>query len=84
MPIDLDTVLKSLEKTNRLVVDEDWESGSFANPVSANVMEAGFDLLDAPVTRVTLPNMPVPGGYMEDYIAPNPEKIEAAIRKVLV
>jgi pyruvate dehydrogenase E1 component beta subunit len=77
-------VLKSLEKTNRLiVVDEDWESGSFANTVSANVMEAGFDLLDAPVTRVTLPNMPVPGGYMEDYIAPNPDKIEAAIRKVL-
>jgi pyruvate/2-oxoglutarate/acetoin dehydrogenase E1 component len=84
VPFDLDTVLKSLEKTNRLVVvDEDWESGSFANTVSANVMEAGFDLLDAPVTRVTLPNMPVPGGYMEDYIAPNPEKIEAAIRKVL-
>ncbi len=84
VPFDLDTVLKSLEKTNRLiVVDEDWESGSFANTVSANVMEAGFDLLDAPVTRVTLPNMPVPGGYMEDYIAPNPDKIEAAIRKVL-
>jgi pyruvate/2-oxoglutarate/acetoin dehydrogenase E1 component len=84
VPFDLDTVLKSLEKTNRLVVvDEDWESGSFANTVSANVMEHGFDLLDAPVTRVTLPNMPIPGGYMEDYIAPNPEKIEAAIRKVL-
>ncbi len=84
VPFDLDTVLKSLAKTNRLVVvDEDWESGSFANTVSANVMEKGFDLLDAPVTRVTLPNMPVPGGYMEDYIAPNPEKIEAAIRQVL-
>ena len=84
VPFDLDTVLKSLDKTNRLVVvDEDWESGSFANTVSANVMEHGFDLLDAPVTRVTLPNMPIPGGYMEDYIAPNPEKIEAAIRKVL-
>ncbi|MGI9284955.1 MAG: alpha-ketoacid dehydrogenase subunit beta [Pseudomonadales bacterium] len=84
VPFDLDLVLHSLEKTNRLVVvDEDWESGSFANTVSANVMEQGFDLLDAPVTRVTLPNMPVPGGYMEDYIAPNPEKIEAAIRKVL-
>lgn len=83
VPFDLDTVLRSLEKTNRLVVvDEDWESGSFANTVSANVMEQGFDLLDAPVTRVTLPNMPVPGGYMEEYIAPNPEKIESAIRAV--
>lgn len=84
VPFDLETVLNSLSKTNRLVVvDEDWESGSFANTVSANVMEKGFDLLDAPVIRVTLPNMPVPGGYMEDYVAPNPEKIEAAIRAVL-
>jgi pyruvate dehydrogenase E1 component beta subunit len=83
VPFDIDTVLHSLEKTNRLVVvDEDWESGGFAATVSARVMEQGFDLLDAPVTRVTIPNMPVPGGYMEEYVAPNPEKIEAAIRAV--
>ena len=83
VPFDIETVLTSLEKTNRLVVvDEDWESGGFAATVSARIMEQGFDLLDAPVTRVTLPNMPVPGGYMEEYVAPNPEKIEAAIRAV--
>jgi pyruvate dehydrogenase E1 component beta subunit len=83
VPFDMDTLLRSLEKTNRLVVvDEDWESGGFAATVSARVMEQGFDLLDAPVIRVTLPNMPVPGGYMEEYVAPNPESIEAAIRAV--
>jgi pyruvate dehydrogenase E1 component beta subunit len=83
VPFDLETVLNSLEKTNRLVVvDEDWESGGFAATVSARVMEQGFDLLDAPVLRVTLPNIPVPGGYMEEYVAPNPERIEAAIREV--
>lgn len=83
VPFDIDTVLSSLKKTNRLVVvDEDWESGGFAATVSARIMEQGFDWLDAPVTRVTLPNMPVPGGYMEEYVAPNPEKIEAAIRAV--
>jgi pyruvate dehydrogenase E1 component beta subunit len=83
VPFDMDTLLKSLEKTNRLViVDEDWESGGFAGTISARVMEQGFDLLDAPVTRVCMPNMPVPGGYMEEYIAPNPTKIEAAIRAV--
>ena len=82
-PFDMDTLLASLEKTNRLVVvDEDWEAGSFASTISARVMEQGFDLLDAPVTRVTMPNMPVPGGYMEEYVAPNPDKIEAAIRAV--
>jgi pyruvate/2-oxoglutarate/acetoin dehydrogenase E1 component len=83
VPFDMETLLRSLEKTNRLVVvDEDWESGGFAATVSARVMEQGFDLLDAPVIRVTLPNMPVPGGYMEEYVAPNPERIEAAIRAV--
>lgn len=83
VPFDMETLLTSLEKTNRLViVDEDWESGGFASTVSARVMEQGFDLLDAPVTRVCMPNMPVPGGYMEEYVAPNPDKIEAAIRHV--
>lgn len=83
VPFDMETLLKSLEKTNRLVVvDEDWESGGFAATVSARVMEQGFDLLDAPVLRVTMPNMPVPGGYMEEYVAPNPERIESAIRVV--
>jgi len=79
----METLLTSLEKTNRLVVvDEDWESGSFASTVSARVVEQAFDLLDAPIIRVTMPNMPVPGGYMEEYIRPTPEKIEAAVRKV--
>jgi pyruvate dehydrogenase E1 component beta subunit len=83
VPFDMETLLTSLEKTNRLVVvDEDWESGGFASTVSARVMEQGFDLLDAPVIRVCMPNMPVPGGYMEEYVAPNPDKIEAAIRNV--
>jgi len=83
VPFDMETLLTSLEKTNRLViVDEDWESGGFAATVSARVVEQGFDLLDAPILRVTLPNMPVPGGYMEEYVAPNPERIEAAIREV--
>lgn len=82
-PFDMPTLLKSLEKTNRLViVDEDWERGGFASTISARVMEEGFDLLDAPIKRVTFPNIPVPGGYIEPYIMPNPEKIEAAIRAV--
>jgi pyruvate dehydrogenase E1 component beta subunit len=80
----MELLLQSLAKTNRLVIaDEDWESGGFAATVSARVMEQGFDLLDAPVVRVTLPNMPVPGGYMEDYIVPNADSIEDAVRKVL-
>ena len=82
-PFDMPTLLKSLEKTNRLViVDEDWERGSFASTISARVVEDAFDLLDAPIKRVTLPNMPVPGGYCESTVMPGPAKIEAAIRAV--
>ena len=82
-PFDMETLLKSLEKTNRLVlVDEDWERGGYVSTISARVIEEGFDLLDAPIKRVTFPNMPIPGGHMEPYIAPNPDKIEAAVREV--
>ena len=62
-PFDMDTLLGSLEKTNRLVlVDEDWEKGGYISTISSRVIEQGFDLLDAPIQRVTFPNMPVPGG----------------------
>jgi pyruvate dehydrogenase E1 component beta subunit len=82
-PFDCDTLLRSIEKTTRLViVDEDWERAGFAAEVSAQVMEKGYDLLDAPVKRVCHPNMPVPGGYIDAYTMPTPERIEAAIRDV--
>jgi pyruvate dehydrogenase E1 component beta subunit len=83
-PFDLDLLLKSLEKTNHLVVvDEDYRRCGFAAEVMAQVVEHGFDLLDAPVERVTLENTPIPGGVLEPVVCPSPDKIEAAIRRVL-
>ena len=80
-PFDIDTLLKSVEKTSRLViVDEDYERGGFAAEVVAQVMERGYDLLDGPVRRVCHPHMPVPGGYMDAYTMPTPERIAAAVR----
>ena len=82
-PLDIDTILKTLEKTGRLVVvDESGESRSTASEIAAQVVDLGFDLLDAPIRRVTIPNMPLPGGHMEPYVAPNPDAIEAAVRDV--
>ena len=81
-PFDMEALLASLAKTNRLViVDEAYESGGFASTLSARVMEQGFDLLDAPVERVTLPNMPIVGGLLEKKILITPATIEAAIRR---
>ena len=60
-PLDKDTVLKSLAKTNRLlVVEEGWPTCSIASEVAAFVMEEGFDDLDAPVLRVTDEDVPLP------------------------
>jgi pyruvate dehydrogenase E1 component beta subunit len=82
-PFDLDTVLKSLEKTGHLVVvDEDFYSCGWAADVAAQVVEHGFDLLDAPILRVAIDDVPIPGGVLEPVICPSPEKIEAAIRRV--
>ena len=82
-PFDRDTLLRSLAKTNRLlIVDEDFERGGFAAEVSAQVMEHGYDLLDAPVRRVCHPNFAVPGGYIDAYTMPTPERIEAAVREL--
>lgn len=82
-PFDLNTLLRSVEKTTRLViVDEDFERGGFAADVSAQMMEHGYDLLDAPVKRVCHPQIPVPGGYMEAYTMPTPDRIEAAVREL--
>jgi pyruvate dehydrogenase E1 component beta subunit len=60
-PLDTDTVLKSLAKTNRMVVvEEGWPTCSIASEIAAVVMEKGFDDLDAPVLRVTNVDVPMP------------------------
>lgn len=82
-PLDLDTILKSLEKTNRLViVDEDTERCGSAAELGFQVMERGFDLLDAPIQRVCAANLPIAGGLMERYVLPNAARLTAAIESV--
>ncbi len=82
-PLDLDAILRSLEKTNRLViVDEDTERCGFASELMAQVVEKGFDLLDAPMVRVCNRNLPIPGGYLEPLVLPNVDRVIAGIREV--
>jgi pyruvate dehydrogenase E1 component beta subunit len=60
-PLDKETVLRSLAKTNRMVVvEEGWPTCSIASEIAALVMEHGFDDLDAPVLRVTNVDVPMP------------------------
>jgi pyruvate dehydrogenase E1 component beta subunit len=60
-PLDKQTVLTSLAKTNRLVVvEEGWPTCSISSEIMAICMEEGFDDLDAPVLRVTNEDVPLP------------------------
>ena len=60
-PLDTDTVLKSLARTNRMVVvEEGWPTCSISSEIMAVAMERGFDDLDAPVLRVTNVDVPLP------------------------
>ncbi|MBT6032022.1 MAG: pyruvate dehydrogenase complex E1 component subunit beta [Kordiimonadaceae bacterium] len=60
-PLDIDTVIESVKKTNRIVcVEEGWATCSVSSEISAQLMEKAFDHLDAPVTRVTNKDVPMP------------------------
>ncbi|HEY7540974.1 MAG TPA: pyruvate dehydrogenase complex E1 component subunit beta [Methylomirabilota bacterium] len=84
-PLDTDTVLGSVAKTHRaLVIDEGWQTGSFAAEVSAKIMERGFYDLDAPVQRVCSAEVPVPyARHLEDAALPQAATIAAAARAML-
>jgi pyruvate dehydrogenase E1 component beta subunit len=85
VPLDEDTILDSVERTGRLVVvDECPLRCGIASEVSASVAEHGFDLLKAPIARVTRAQVPVPFSLpLEEAITPDPGKIAAAARKVV-
>jgi pyruvate dehydrogenase E1 component beta subunit len=84
-PLDMETVLASLAKTHRMVVvDEGWKTGGLPGEVSAQVMEAGFDLLDWPVQRVCSAEVPIPyAKHLEDAALPSPERVVAAVKEMI-
>jgi 2-oxoisovalerate dehydrogenase E1 component beta subunit len=85
-PLDRETVLASVRKTNRaLVVHEDNISLGVGAEVSAIIAEHAFDSLDAPVMRVAGPDIPAMpfAPTLEAAYMPTAEKIEAALRKLL-
>ena len=82
-PLDIDTVLESVEKTGRLVcVDEANPRCSIACDVSAQVAQAAFGALRGPIEMVTAPHVPVPfSPTLEDLYIPNADQIVAAVKR---
>ena len=83
-PLDRETILDSLAKTNRLVVaEEGWPTCSIASEVIAVCMEQGFDDLDAPVLRVCNEDVPLPyAANLEKQALIDSARIAEAVRKV--
>jgi len=85
VPLDKKTIIESVKKTSRLiVVDEDYERCGFASEVAAIVSEEAFYYLDAPIKRITTPNVPIPfAPIMEKHILPSEEKIISAVLEIV-
>jgi pyruvate dehydrogenase E1 component beta subunit len=82
-PLDMDTIIASIKKTNRVVVvDEDTERCGVAAEIGQQIMEKAFDYLDAPVKRVCSANMPIAGAAMEKYCVPQLDQVLEAIESV--
>jgi pyruvate dehydrogenase E1 component beta subunit len=83
-PLDTETVLKSLAKTNRMVVaEEGWPTCSISSEIIALCMERGFDDLDAPVLRVTNEDVPLPyAANLEKAALIDSDRIITAVKKV--
>jgi pyruvate dehydrogenase E1 component beta subunit len=83
-PLDIDTIVASVKKTNRLVIAE--ESHAFASvgaEISHQVMENAFDYLDAPVKRISTVEAPMPyAKNLEALALPDVDKIIAAVKEV--
>lgn len=83
-PMDYNTILESVKKTNRLVVlEEAWPFGSVASEITYMVQEKAFDYLDAPIQRITTADTPAPYSpvLLKEWL-PNSSDVIKAVKKV--
>ncbi|MBM85486.1 MAG: pyruvate dehydrogenase complex E1 component subunit beta [Rhodospirillaceae bacterium] len=83
-PLDVDAIVRSVEKTNRIVsVEEGWPTCGVGSEIAALMMERAFDHLDAPVARIAGEDVPMPyAANLEQLALPQPESIVAAAKSV--
>ncbi|MEZ7497063.1 pyruvate dehydrogenase complex E1 component subunit beta [Leeuwenhoekiella aequorea] len=84
-PLDINTVLESVKKTNRLVIlEEAWPFGNVSTEITYQVQEQAFDYLDAPIVKINTADTPAPysPGLLKEWI-PNSNDVVKAVKKVL-
>ena len=83
-PLDTDTVVESVKKTNRIVtVEQAWPVCSIGSEIAARVSLEAFDCLDAPPTRVNGKDVPMPyAANLEKLALPTVDDVIAAVKSV--
>jgi len=84
-PIDFNSIIESVKKTNRLViVEEAWPLASISSEITFHIQKNAFDYLDAPIHRVTNFDVPLPyASTLIQAILPNVEKTVKAVKAVM-
>jgi len=84
-PLDTDAILRTVAKTNRVVLlEEGWPYGGITATIAAMIQEEAFDHLDAPVLRVTQADVPMPyAKAMEKAAKPSAEQVVEKVNRVL-
>ena len=84
-PLDIDTILKSVKKTNRLVIlEESWPFGNISTEITYQVQNSAFDYLDAPVEKINTADTPAPYSpvLLNEWL-PNYTDVIKAVNKVM-
>jgi len=82
-PLDTNTILESIKKTNRcVIVDEDWGYCGMGAGILYKIQKAAFDYLDAPIDYVHSDEIPVPfNHYLEEAMMPSVDRIVSAVKE---
>ena len=84
-PLDMNTILDSVKKTNRLVIlEESWPFGNISTEITYQVQSQAFDYLDAPVQKINTADTPAPYSpvLLQEWL-PNHEDVVRAVKKVM-
>jgi len=84
-PLDHETILESVKKTNRLVIlEESWPFGNISTEISYQVQSKAFDYLDAPIIKINTADTPAPYSpvLLKEWL-PNSENVVKAVKKVM-
>ncbi len=84
-PLDYDAIIKSVKKTNRLVIlEEAWPFGNVSTEITYKIQQDAFDYLDAPIVKINTADTPAPysPALLKEWL-PNHEDVFKAVKKVL-